>query len=91
LKTGILHEAASDANVTGVSVDQTQMTTAQKLLLFWRKPAVCTAFGCISSFIDPGCRESAGGTVSRLTLGLQSHQESSNCGLAVFGPSSSAW
>jgi len=39
LKTGIIHEAVSDANVTGVSVDQTQMTTAQKLLLFWRKPA----------------------------------------------------
>ncbi|CAG7854617.1 SubName: Full=Uncharacterized protein {ECO:0000313/EMBL:CCA68643.1} [Serendipita indica DSM 11827] len=39
LKTGITHEAPTDANPTGVVVDQTQMTTAQKLLLFWRKPA----------------------------------------------------
>jgi hypothetical protein len=91
LKTGINHEAAPDVNVTAVSVDQTQMTTAQKLLLFWRKPAVRTTFACISSFIDLVGRESAGGMVSRLTLGLQSHHESSNCGLAAFGPSSSAW
>lgn len=40
LKTGITNEASSDVNPSGVSVDQAQMTTAQKLLLFWRKPAV---------------------------------------------------
>jgi len=39
LKTGINHEPSSDATPTGVTVDQAQMTTAQKLLLFWRKPA----------------------------------------------------
>lgn len=40
LKTGITHETPTDTNPTGVAVDQSQMTTAQKLLLFWRKPAV---------------------------------------------------
>jgi hypothetical protein len=35
LKTGIAHPADGP-----VSVDYAQMTTAQKLLLFWRKPAV---------------------------------------------------
>ncbi|KAG8788574.1 hypothetical protein FRC20_008169 [Serendipita sp. 405] len=39
LKTGIIHEPPTDSSPTGVTVDQTQMTTAQKLLLFWRKPA----------------------------------------------------
>ena len=42
LKTGITHEASTDGNPAGVVVDQAQMTTAQKLLLFWRKPAVRT-------------------------------------------------
>ena len=40
LKTGITHDSPTEANASGVLVDQTQMTTAQKLLLFWRKPAV---------------------------------------------------
>jgi len=39
LKTGITHETPTEATPTGVVVDQSQMTTAQKLLLFWRKPA----------------------------------------------------
>jgi len=39
LKTGIAHDSPTEANLSGVIVDQTQMTTAQKLLLFWRKPA----------------------------------------------------
>ena len=36
LKTGIVHTENGE-----VTVDQQQMGTAQKLLLFWRKPAVC--------------------------------------------------
>ena len=39
LKTGIVHTT----NASGerqVSIDYNQMATAQKLLLFWRKPAV---------------------------------------------------
>ena len=35
LKTGITHPPNNEP----VSVDYTQMATAQKLLLFWRKPA----------------------------------------------------
>ncbi len=38
LKTGITHHANGDLPV---EVDYQQMATAQKLLLFWRKPAVC--------------------------------------------------
>lgn len=38
LKTGITHHPNGEKPV---EVDYTQMTTAQKLLLFWRKPAVC--------------------------------------------------
>jgi hypothetical protein len=34
LKTGIMH------NTGPVTIDYNQMATAQKLLLFWRKPAV---------------------------------------------------
>lgn len=34
LKTGIVHQANGQ-----VTLDQAQMVTAQKLLLFWRKPA----------------------------------------------------
>lgn len=37
LKTGIIHHPNGERPV---EVDYTQMTTAQKLLLFWRKPAV---------------------------------------------------
>lgn len=39
LKTGIVHPAASGEKQ--VTIDYNQMATAQKLLLFWRKPAVC--------------------------------------------------
>jgi hypothetical protein len=35
LKTGINHNSGP------VNIDYNQMATAQKLLLFWRKPAVC--------------------------------------------------
>lgn len=37
LKTGIMHHPNGERPV---EVDYAQMTTAQKLLLFWRKPAV---------------------------------------------------
>ncbi|KAI0065138.1 hypothetical protein BV25DRAFT_1822257 [Artomyces pyxidatus] len=41
LKTGIMHQAGASGDKQ-VTVDYNQMATAQKLLLFWRKPAVCT-------------------------------------------------
>lgn len=42
LKTGIVHHTGGDKSV---EVDGAQMSTAQKLLLFWRKPAVrCTSW-----------------------------------------------
>jgi len=37
LKTGIAHHPDEEKPV---EIDNTQMATAQKLLLFWRKPAV---------------------------------------------------
>lgn len=42
LKTGIIHPDApgSEPGQTGPVIDSQQMATAQKLLLFWRKPAV---------------------------------------------------
>jgi len=39
LKTGIVHHPAGQNDDSPVSIDYNQMTTAQKLLLFWRKPA----------------------------------------------------
>ena len=39
LKTGIVH-STNAAGERQVAVDYNQMATAQKLLLFWRKPAV---------------------------------------------------
>jgi len=39
LKTGITHANPADPTSAGVSMDNQQMGTAQKLLLFWRKPA----------------------------------------------------
>jgi hypothetical protein len=43
LKTGINHTAG---NTKPVEVDYAQMATAQKLLLFWRKPAVRSFLPC---------------------------------------------
>ena len=42
LKTGIIHpgEEGSVPGQSIPSIDPIQMSTAQKLLLFWRKPAV---------------------------------------------------
>ncbi len=39
LKTGIVH-STSPSGERHVTIDYNQMATAQKLLLFWRKPAV---------------------------------------------------
>ncbi len=43
LKTGIVHPGQPGAakDLDAPYIDYNQMTTAQKLLLFWRKPAVC--------------------------------------------------
>jgi hypothetical protein len=60
LKTGIVHpplehaspssdSAESDEN-GGVQVNPVQLATAQKLLLFWRKPAVRFSFSPFSAF-----------------------------------------
>lgn len=40
LKTGITHSPNAVNKDDRVTVDYAQMSTAQKLLLFWRKPAV---------------------------------------------------
>jgi hypothetical protein len=40
LKTGITHTPSPTGGDAQVTIDYEQMTTAQKLLLFWRKPAV---------------------------------------------------
>lgn len=42
LKTGITHHP--EGSERPVTVDYSQMATAQKLLLFWRKPAVCDRY-----------------------------------------------
>lgn len=40
LKTGIVHHPPAPSADHPVTIDYNQMATAQKLLLFWRKPAV---------------------------------------------------
>ena len=42
LKTGITHpgDVGAPDDLTAPTINQDQMATAQKLLLFWRKPAV---------------------------------------------------
>lgn len=71
LKTGIIHpgDPGAQEDATGPVIDNTQMSTAQKLLLFWRKPAVRPVWAC---YLNSGhaClldSESAGGTESRST------------------------
>jgi hypothetical protein len=49
LKTGIIHHPNGERPV---EIDYPQMTTAQKLLLFWRKPAVgCDTAMCPRSLM----------------------------------------
>ncbi|KIK98943.1 hypothetical protein PAXRUDRAFT_133112 [Paxillus rubicundulus Ve08.2h10] len=40
LKTGIVHHPVAQKGAIPATIDYNQMATAQKLLLFWRKPAV---------------------------------------------------
>ncbi|THH31253.1 hypothetical protein EUX98_g2909 [Antrodiella citrinella] len=55
LKTGIQHPNGTDRPVT---IDYTQMGTAQKLLLFWRKPArKCWWDGIEVNIAEPGDAE----------------------------------
>ena len=50
LKTGIVHQLGPNGEKQ-VSIDYAQMGTAQKLLLFWRKPAVSPQTYCIISAV----------------------------------------
>lgn len=45
LKTGIVHHPPGPTGEKQVTIDYNQMATAQKLLLFWRKPAVRSFYG----------------------------------------------
>lgn len=48
LKTGIIHpgDPGAEPDATVPVIDNAQMSTAQKLLLFWRKPAVRRPRSC---------------------------------------------
>lgn len=50
LKTGIVHQPPAPSGEHPVTIDYNQMATAQKLLLFWRKPAVGLSRGRIYPF-----------------------------------------
>jgi hypothetical protein len=52
LKTGIIHHATGTNGDKTVTIDYNQMATAQKLLLFWRKPAVRASPIYLSCCID---------------------------------------
>jgi hypothetical protein len=65
LKTGIVHHAAEPDGERQVTVDYIQMATAQKLLLFWRKPAVCIRISFLHDVVnDVRVSENAGGMES---------------------------
>jgi hypothetical protein len=51
LKTGIVHHPPGPNGERPVTIDYSQMATAQKLLLFWRKPAVSWFLGVPGAFI----------------------------------------
>ena len=91
LKTGIIH-STTPSGERHVTVDYNQMATAQKLLLFWRKPAVrCLPVQRLTK-TDWCFSASAGGMASRLTSPSRgNHPRSSNSGRAEFGHWSSAW
>ncbi|GAA5827020.1 hypothetical protein JCM11251_002207 [Rhodosporidiobolus azoricus] len=68
LKTGIVHPPLTDAASAsheesaedddgGVQVNATQLATAQKLLLFWRKPARKCWWDATDLTINPGTKE----------------------------------
>ena len=68
LKTGILHHPPNAGGERQVTIDYNQMATAQKLLLFWRKPAVSySLFGAPSSCLTSEHSVSVGGTAWRST------------------------
>ncbi len=93
LKTGIVH-AAGPTGERQVSVDYNQMATAQKLLLFWRKPAVRNAplrAKCVTDVLNL-LSASAGGMGSRSTSrNKASPTRSLSCGHDECGRLSSAW
>ena len=78
LKTGIVHTT----NASGerqVSIDYNQMATAQKLLLFWRKPAVryYTPYGLRSNLTSVAAQVLVGrhrGRRRGARRALESHQ-----------------
>lgn len=51
LKTGIVHQVGPNGEKQ-VSIDYAQMGTAQKLLLFWRKPAVGVLLSCLPPLLN---------------------------------------
>lgn len=55
LKTGIVHHPPNASGERQVTIDYNQMATAQKLLLFWRKPArKCWWDGIEVNMAEPG-------------------------------------
>ncbi|EMD31189.1 hypothetical protein CERSUDRAFT_145467 [Gelatoporia subvermispora B] len=55
LKTGIVHHPPGPTGERQVTIDYNQMATAQKLLLFWRKPArKCWWDGIEVNLAEPG-------------------------------------
>jgi hypothetical protein len=67
LKTGIIHpgDPGAEKDATGPVIDNVQMGTAQKLLLFWRKPAVSEPLSLTVCHGSDWCSENVGGMVSR--------------------------
>lgn len=93
LKTGIIHSTGATGEKQ-VTIDYAQMGTAQKLLLFWRKPAVRVLLLASTSNPIHGflCSVSAGGMVSKLASPILVNQRNaSSYGLDVFGLWNSLW
>lgn len=94
LKTGIMHHPPGPTGERPVTIDYNQMATAQKLLLFWRKPAVGPPVYHRDSAAERVCSVSVGGMAWRSTfrnLGLGNLLKSSNCGREESGLLSSVW
>ena len=68
LKTGIAHHPPNAGGERQVTIDHNQMATAQKLLLFWRKPAVSySSYSAQVSYLISGHSGSVGGMAQRST------------------------
>ncbi|KAI0942596.1 hypothetical protein AcW1_003183 [Taiwanofungus camphoratus] len=93
LKTGIVHHPPGPTGERQVTIDYNQMATAQKLLLFWRKPAVCeTILFVETQNLNLLGSESVGGMASRSTSQSPvSQRRSSNSGPEESGRLSSVW